>query len=71
MGADFDDDPAAIEEIRRLSPAALGWIHHHLGNAMTSVIGGIEIRDYALVKKAAEHALADLKKIRSETQWTR
>ncbi len=71
MGADFPGDEEAIQEIRRLSPRALEWIHHHFGNSMTAVVGGIEIGDYDLVKKAAQHICADLKKINSRQQWDR
>ena len=71
MGADFPEDAAAIAEIMTLSPRALEWIHHHFGNALTGVIGGCETKNYELVKRAAEHALADLKKIRATTQWNR
>ena len=71
MGADYPDDHLAIAEIKKLPSWALEWIHHHFGNALTGVIGGIEIKDYKLAKQAAEHAIADLKKIRGRGQVNR
>lgn len=64
MGADFPGDEQAIAMLRSMPLEAREWLHHHFGNSLQCVIGGLVIGDYEMARKAAQHAVADLRKIK-------
>lgn len=64
MGADFPEDEQAIAMLRSMPVEARSWLHHHFGNSLQCVIGGIQIGDYEMARNAAQHAVEDLRKIK-------
>jgi hypothetical protein len=60
MGAKYDGEEAGIEELRALGYEGKKFLCHHLCNALSQVIGGIDIGDLQMAKDAAWHMVDDL-----------
>jgi hypothetical protein len=61
MGADYEGQDEAVDEVKALSPRAKELLAHHLNNSLTGIIGGLEIGDTGLAMKAAKHMVEDLR----------
>ncbi|MFA6054056.1 MAG: hypothetical protein WC769_01650 [Thermodesulfovibrionales bacterium] len=63
MGADYEGQEKAIEELRALSPSAKEFLSHHLRNSLSGIITGVETGKLEIVKQSAWHIIDDLVRI--------
>lgn len=60
MGANYKGQEAAIVELSALSREAKEFLNHHIGNALNTVIIGIEVGNEKMAEEAAWHIVDDL-----------
>ena len=63
MGAKYEGDEKAIEELQGLSAEAKKYLSHHLRNSLATILFGAEKGEFIKIKRAAWHIEEDLKKI--------
>ena len=61
MGANYEGQKKAIEELSNLSKEAKSFLCHHISNALNVVIGGITSGELDIAEEAAWHILEDLR----------
>jgi hypothetical protein len=63
MGADYEGQERAIEELKNLSSEAKQYLSHHIRNGLNIVINGIQTKHFNLATYAARHIVADIERI--------
>jgi hypothetical protein len=61
MGADYEGQDRAIDKLKRhLSEEERQVLSHHLRNALSGIIGGLQTGQYEMAEKEAWHMVRDL-----------
>ncbi len=63
MGADYPEQSKAIDKLKRhLSIEEKKLLSHHLRNALSGIIGGLQTKQYSMAEEEAWHMADDLEK---------
>jgi len=60
MGADYEGQAEAIDEIRRLSPQAKQFLSHHLCNPLSVILGAARLNHPEMIPEQVDHIVEDL-----------
>ena len=60
MGADYEGQVVAIQELSALSSEAKKFLQHHITNPLAVILGAAQLGQMEMIKPQVEHIVDDL-----------